>query len=69
MSFKCSELNFRILTELDGIQRAPYLTQGNWIQITSEKAMNNQDIKDYIKDSYDIIAAKLTKKLKGELGI
>lgn len=69
MSFKCSELNYQILTELDDIQRAPYLTQGNWIQITSEKAMNNQDIKDYIKDSYAIIAAKLTKKLRAELGI
>lgn len=69
ISFKCSELNFQILIELEGIQIAPYLKQGNWVQITTEDAMNNQDIKDYIKSSYDIISGKLTKKLREELGI
>ena len=69
MSTKCSELNYQILLDLPGIHTAPYLKKGNWVQITTKEAMNNEDSMDYIKSSYEIIAGKLTKKLKAELGI
>lgn len=69
MSIKCSELNFKILIELEGIHIAPYLKQGNWIQIASKEAMNKQDAMDYIKASYGIIVEKLTKKSRTELGL
>ncbi|MDG1858228.1 MAG: MmcQ/YjbR family DNA-binding protein [Emcibacteraceae bacterium] len=69
ISFKCSELNFQILKELPDIIPAPYLARGQWIQVTTFDAMNNQDVKDYINASYAIIAGKLTKKLREELGI
>ncbi len=69
ISFKCSELNYQILSQLEDIIPAPYLARGNWVQITTKNAMNNQDVKDYIKASYTIIAKKLTKKLQAELGL
>ena len=69
LSFKCSELNFQILCELEGIIPAPYLARGNWVQIVSGAAMNNKDVKDYIKSSYQIISRKLTKKIQKELGL
>lgn len=69
LSIKCSELNFQILRELEGIIPAPYLARGNWVQIQTKEAMSNDDVKDYIKLSYDIISKKLTKKLRDELGI
>ncbi|MBT5187956.1 MAG: MmcQ/YjbR family DNA-binding protein [Kordiimonadaceae bacterium] len=69
LSFKCSDLNFQILCELDGIIPAPYLARGKWVQLTTKEAMNNQDAKDYISASYGIISKKLTKKLQAELGL
>tara|TARA_R110002096_G_scaffold435770_1_gene662595 strand:- start:63997 stop:64353 length:357 start_codon:yes stop_codon:yes gene_type:complete len=69
LSFKCSELNFQILCELDGIIPAPYLARGNWVQIVSKEAMCNEDVKDYIRSSYTIISQKLTKKIQDELGL
>ncbi len=69
LSFKCSELNFQILCELDGIIPAPYLARGKWVQVKTEEAMSNEDVKDYIKSSYDIISGKLTKKMRSDLGI
>lgn len=69
LSFKCSELNFQILCELDGIIPAPYLARGMWVQIKTKEAMPNDDVMDYIKASYDIISNKLTKKLRNELGL
>lgn len=67
LSFKCSELNFQILCELEGIIPAPYLARGNWVQIVTNAAMSNKDVKDYIKSSYGIISRKLTKKMQEEL--
>jgi len=69
VSFKCSELNFQILKELPEIIPAPYLARGQWIQVTTKEAMNNQDVEDYINASYNIIAGKLTKKMQEELGL
>ena len=69
ISFKCSELNYQILCELEGIIPAPYLARGHWVQLTTETAMTNNDVKDYINGSYEIISRKLTKKIQAELGL
>ena len=69
ISFKCSDLNYQILCELDGIIPAPYLARAKWVQIQDEKAMSDGDIEDYIKAAYDIISKKLTKKQRAELGL
>lgn len=69
LSFKCSDLNFQILCELEGIIPAPYLARGKWVQIKTKEAMSNDDVKDYINASYDIISKKLTKKQRSDLGI
>ncbi|MEZ5757154.1 MAG: MmcQ/YjbR family DNA-binding protein [Emcibacteraceae bacterium] len=69
LSFKCSDHNFQILCELDGIEPAPYLARAKWVQITDADTMSDDDLKDYLKSAYDIIAARLTKKLRAELGL
>lgn len=69
ISFKCSELNFNILCELEDIIPAPYLARGNWVQITTKKAMGNQDVIDYLKSSYLIISKRLTRKLQIDLAL
>lgn len=68
-SFKCSDLNFQILSEVDGIIPAPYLARAKWVLITSARAMSDEDAKDYITEAHKIISRKLTKKLQAELGL
>ena len=67
ISFKCSDLNYQVLCELNGIIPAPYLARAKWVQIQNLDAMNTGDIKDYIKAAHDIISKKLTKKMQAEL--
>jgi len=69
ISFKCSELSYEILCQQDGIIPAPYLARAQWVQVLEEGVMSDEQIKEYIHDAYDIIKAKLTKKLQKELGI
>jgi len=68
-SFKCSDLSYQILCELPGIVPAPYLARAKWVQITTEDAMSDEDIRAYIKTAYDIICRKLTRAKRAELGI
>lgn len=69
ISFKCSELTYAILTEQPGIIPAPYLARAGWVQIESADAMSDEDIRLYIETAHSIVAGKLTKKLRSELGL
>ena len=69
VSFKCSPSLYDILQELDSFHPAPYLARGNWIQTKEPDAISDEDLKDYIQQSYQIIVAKLTKAQRKELGL
>lgn len=71
ITFKCSELSYDILKEQEGMRPAPYLASRGmkWIQVMDHSALGDEVLKDYIKASYGLIAEKLTKKVKKELGL
>ncbi|MEH6547978.1 MAG: MmcQ/YjbR family DNA-binding protein [Sneathiella sp.] len=69
ISFKCSDLSFPILCEQEHIAPAPYLARAKWVQLTSDKAMKDEDIQAYIGEAYSIVSAKLTRAARKELGI
>ncbi len=69
ISFKCSDLAYRVLIEQDGIVPAPYLARAKWVQIEDPAAMSDADLKDYIKTAHTIVIGKLTKAQRAELGL
>ena len=69
ISFKCSDLSYRILCEQAHIVPAPYLARAKWVQLTSDKAMIDEDIRVYIREAYSIVSTKLTKAVRQDLGI
>ncbi len=69
ISFKCSDLSYQILCELDGVIPAPYLARAKWVQVQGGSALSDEDIRSYVQEAHMIIAAKLTKKLQRELGL
>lgn len=71
VSFKVSPLAFEILAEQPGLRPAPYLASRGmkWIQRTSDETMGDEDFKDYLAESYRLVAAGLTKKCQRELGL
>ena len=66
---KATPLSYQILLEQGIATRAPYLTRGNWLHITNPTTLTDADLTDYIKQSYQIIATKLPKAKKAEIGI
>jgi predicted DNA-binding protein (MmcQ/YjbR family) len=66
---KATPLSYQILVEQGIATRAPYLTRGNWLQIAIPTVLSDTDLSSYIRESYRIIAGKLPKVLRAELGI
>ena len=71
VSFKVSPLSFEILCQQPGLRPAPYLASRGmkWVQRTSGETMSDADSCDYLKESYRLVGAGLTKKLQRELGL
>lgn len=60
---------FDFLTTLPGVTQARYFAKGHWVAIREGCAMPDDEVRDCIADSWALVAAKLTKKARAELGI
>lgn len=71
VTFKCSPLAFEMLKDQPGLRPAPYLASRglSWIQRTGPQNMTDAALKDYIADSYRLVARGLPKKKQAELGL
>jgi predicted DNA-binding protein (MmcQ/YjbR family) len=71
VTFKCSPLSFAVLKEQPGLRPAPYLASRglSWIQRTDQRSMDDAALKDYLRQSYALAAAGLTKKARRALGV
>lgn len=69
ISFKCSDMSYDLLRQQKGIIPAPYLARAKWVQIETAKALSDKDIGAYIETAHRLVAAKLTKAKRAELGL
>ena len=71
VTFKVSELAYDILREQPGCRPAPYLASRgmSWIQRVSAKAMNDNALKDHLKESYRLVVLGLPKAKQQALGL
>jgi predicted DNA-binding protein (MmcQ/YjbR family) len=67
--FKCAPEEFDELTEIDGITQAPYCAKRHWVRVGDLSALPAGELNRRIRHSYDLVVAKLTKKLRAELGL
>ena len=66
--FKVSETSFAGLTAADGIGQAPYFAKGQWVAV-EPGALEEHTLRAYLTEAHRLIAAKLTRKLRAELGL
>lgn len=71
ITFKCSETAFEILKEQPGLRPAPYLASRGmtWIQRQTDESMENDALMDYLRESHRLVAAKLPRRKRQELGL
>ncbi|MBP6732758.1 MAG: MmcQ/YjbR family DNA-binding protein [Chitinophagales bacterium] len=68
VSLKVTDEEFEELSVRDGIIPAPYLARYKWVYIKNEKVFNKKDWEYYIRQSYELVKAKLPKKILKGLG-
>lgn len=68
-SFKVRDELFEELSSRDGFIPAPYMARAHWVQVTKPGQLSRAEAQDFIRESYQLVSAKLTKKLRKELGI
>lgn len=66
--FKVGEIAFDGLTELDGIEQAAYFAKRQWVRVVPD-ALEPELLEGYVRESHRLIAAKLTRKVRAELGL
>ena len=64
LSFKCSAENFADLTERAGIIPAPYMARNQWIALETKEALQKEELRDLLRESYDMVFSKLPKKIQ-----
>lgn len=69
VTLKVSPAVFPILTREEGISPAPYLARSSWIRLENTRVLPLAEIEALLRESHELVASKLTRKLRRELGI
>jgi predicted DNA-binding protein (MmcQ/YjbR family) len=64
MSIKVDPERFLELTDVDGIEPAPYLARAHWVLFRRADAIPVADVRALIGRSHALIASKLTRKAR-----
>ena len=67
LSLKCTPEKFAELVEIEGIIPAPYMARNHWVAFVDVNAMRQGEIRDLIRNSYQLVVAGLPKKLQAEI--
>jgi len=67
LSFKASPENFAELTERPNIIPAPYLARAQWVALETRDALPAEELARLLRDSYEMVFAKLPKKAREAL--
>ena len=67
LSFKASPESFAELTERPHIIPAPYLARALWVALETRDAVPRTELAALLRESYELVAAKLPKKLRESL--
>src|SRR2546423_9388086 len=67
LSFKCSPEEFAELVERPGIIPAAYLARAHWVSLQDASALGQREIKERLRQAYELVLAKLPKKIRTAL--
>src|SRR6187200_1426797 len=63
-SFKVKDEEFEEMSSWPGFKPAPYVAKYKWVWMDDINKMKKTDWKKYLQQSYDLVKAKLTAKMR-----
>jgi predicted DNA-binding protein (MmcQ/YjbR family) len=67
LSFKTSDEKFAELLERQDVIPAPYLARAKWVALESREAIPSAELRELLREAYDLVVAKLPKKTQASL--
>jgi predicted DNA-binding protein (MmcQ/YjbR family) len=67
ISFKVPDADYDELSISTGIIPAPYMARNKWVQVQHWGRFTDPEWESYVKQSYELVKSKLTKKLQKEI--
>ena len=68
-SFKVSDELYEEMSNREGFEPAPYMARAKWVLVKQPSKLSKSEWENCIRNSYDLVKGKLTKKLQTELGL
>ena len=69
VSFKASDIAFEALTESGRARPAPYLARAKWVRFDCLAELDDTEVADWLANAHALVAAKLTRAQRREIGI
>ncbi len=69
LMFKVTDLAYEVMTQSGMAKPAPYLARAKWVSFDDPAALDPDEVVDWLKTAHGLIAAKLTRKQRVELGL
>ena len=69
VSFKASDIAYEILTGSGQARPAPYMARAKWVNLPDPDAWDDEELAEHLAIAHRIVAAKLTRKARAELGL
>ena len=68
-AFKASDMAYELLVEHQFARPAIYLARAKWVQLASLDALEDDDLRAYLRQAHSLIASKLTRAQRQALGL
>lgn len=69
VSFKVRDDEFDELSRAPGLRPAPYVARYKWVLVDDVNKLNRKEWAHYVQQSYELVRAKLPKKLAKQHGL
>jgi len=71
VTFKATDIGYEVMSDMAGLQPAPYLASRGmkWIQHYGAPGLDDNALREHIRVSYDMAIKRLTKIKRAELGL
>lgn len=68
-SFKATDIAFEALTSSGRGRPAPYLARAKWVRFDAMADIDDAELADWLATAHALVAAKLTRAVRRELGL
>jgi predicted DNA-binding protein (MmcQ/YjbR family) len=67
--FKCSDMSYTLLLDLEGVRPAPYFARAHWVAVSPDAPLTEDELRAYLSSAHSLVASRLTRRVKAELGL